>query len=168
MIRKKRLTSKRERYINFLLTLKIIIIHYLVVGSLLWLISPTMAGFTDTETLVGTITANKNEKQWDESSLSFISEGGSCSTGIFAVIQNDGKHMKGTTTYIVYFNSNGSPNNWNIVGTGTVDEIKSGKTQELSFTNVKAGVYKFMVLQRPGYEGDSPELWGDEITITCN
>lgn len=167
MIRKKRLTSQRERYINFLITLKMFMIHYIVVGALLWLISPTMAGFTDTETVVGTITANKKEEKWDGSSLSIIGQGGSCSTGVYVDIQNDGKHMKGTTTYIVYFKSNGSTNNWEVVGTGTVEEIKSGKTLQLSFPNVTSGLYQFVILQRPGYEGD-PGLWSNPISITCN
>jgi YqxM protein len=137
-------------------------------GALLFFITPTMAVFTDTETLVGIVTANKKVENWDGSILVFTGQGGNCSQGIFADVKNDSNsHMKGTSTYFVYFNSNGNPNNWIILESGTISDLRKNNTQRLTYNPTQSGLYKFKALQRPGYTGDI-DPWSLEINVTCN
>jgi YqxM protein len=172
VIRVKRLRKFRNRNWLYVFSLKLGLIFYSMIFSILYLTGNTLAYFSDSASVNGIIQIGTWQEQWDKSSLTFLPNNkqsankGQC-TPINATIKNGGdKDMQGPVNYEVWWTEKGNPKDGVKISGGEVRSLKSGESLILSFTPDKNGIYKFKAYQRSGHPGQG-ELWSDEITVNC-
>lgn len=115
---------------------------------------------------------------WDKSSLYFDESfgcQGNC-TEARAKVCNGGDTMMGSTTFEVYYSSNGNPKpapqgSGSKIGDGIIPAIPSTDPDScvvLSFpTNNVSGNYTFRAFQRDGHPGQG-DLWSGQCSISCS
>lgn len=103
-------------------------------------------------------------KKGNHSSLTFISEGGSC-TGVFASIQNGKNDMKEQISYEIYFHKDKGPKLGEVIFSGQVEGIKSKEITEITYSElIQNGKYMFKAYQETTHPGKG-ELWSGEIIV---
>lgn len=154
--------------------MKLGIIFYLSIFTILHLTGSTAAYFNDRAEVTGIIEVGTWEDiiPWDNSSLEFPNKNAKTSsvtqcTPVEVVIKNGGdKDMKGPVDYEVWWaEEDKNPKDGLKLATGQVNALKSGETQKLSYTPNKNGNYKFKAMQRPGHPGLG-ELWSESIAVS--
>ncbi|WLD91509.1 amyloid fiber anchoring/assembly protein TapA [Alkalihalobacillus sp. AL-G] len=153
---------KRKRRIKLFTNLKGILSLYLILVTIVYLSSPTIARFNDVENLKHHLgVANEFPVVWDKSSLQFIGSGGDCRE-IFANVKNGNGSgaMDGPVKYEVYWIETGNAKNGTLVDWGWIDPLGAGEEIKLTFTPELSGNYKFKAFQRDGHPGEGV-LWSN-------
>jgi YqxM protein len=172
--RKYKTNSKR-----WSIVLQLFAIWYMVIITGTYLSSGTDAYFNDHDQVTGQITAGTWEvesSQWDKSSLAFLNKDQTIVVKacppikISTKIKNNGRDMKGTTEFEVFYKESGNPMKGQKIGDGIIQPIVSKQVDVLRFEISKPGNYKFRALQRPGHgnkDDSRQDLWSETITVKC-
>lgn len=176
--------SYRKKYGPLLIGIKTMVICYLVLFSVSYLTSDTVAYFNDPKQVSNIlITAGVWEDEDEEasieeekeSSLAFTEQDEllftTCPAEIEVEIENNGAaSMQAEGTYEVYFSESGNPEEDGEKielneDEGIIAVLASGETGTLTYETEVAGVYQFVMYDHDTAEEDG--IWSEPIYVDC-
>jgi YqxM protein len=95
----------------------------------------------------------------------FIDQG--CGEGdiVWAMVENSGSAMAGSTDWELWYADSGSPRLGQAIASGEIPALGAGHSYPISeAADQGSGSYMFKAFQRPGHPG-SGELWSDTISF---
>ena len=115
---------------------------------------------------------------WDGSFLEFIDKPTqnvkACPKIEISVrVKNSGLSMIGSTSYNVYYTTEGQPKeNGELKAERELGPVSSGETTLLTFNAEEAGFYMFKLNQRPGFEEKNKKYqenrdWSEKVHVNC-
>jgi len=168
-MRQKRVRKYKRVSQRIILGAQLLTIWYVLIFSMGYLTSETMASFSSSSEITVKVKAGE---WWDGSKLAFIGKGNQnekvCpSTEISVKIQNTGFTMIGSTTYEVYYIENGNPKNGKLVKEGVLEPLEKDEIISLSHIAEQEGFYMFKAYQREGYIGKKEVIWSEKVKVKC-